>query len=562
MKIPKLTKLTVSFVAAYLSGVDPLFADCTQGDLSTLPFDPARLSEHVRILASDEFAGRAPASAGETKTIEYLSKQFAALGLQPAGAAGGWTQEVPLRKFELARAPKVSLKENGVISELKYDDEVAGSSIAGEPHIDIKNAPIVFVGYGVTAPEVGWDDFKGIDLKGKIAIILMNDPDFESPAPGKFGGRAMTFYGRSVYKYSEAARRGALAAFIVHEDASATVGWTTIKNSWDVTQFDIDRAAPRQSHPLIEGWLRRDVASRLLKKAGLDLDDLKQRAMQASFAPVELRGAQLSLRADIEITPVLSHNVIGRLAGTSSPGQSVIYGAHWDQMGTGTPDSTGDRVYHGAIDNASGVAGLLELARVFATNPPTARSLYFVAFTGEEIGLLGSEYYALHPPAPLEQTAAVFNMDIFLPHGPACDVAIRGRPNNTLHEALTAVVKKQGRSLSPDAHLEAGYFYRSDHFPFAKLGVPAVSIMSGQNLYQGGVAAGEKAYQEYMTHRYHQQSDRWSSDLDLRGEALDLDVLYKAGRDIANSDAWPQWFAASEFKRIRDQTARARERKK
>jgi Zn-dependent M28 family amino/carboxypeptidase/pimeloyl-ACP methyl ester carboxylesterase len=528
---------------------------------STLPkteFETAKISEHTRILASDEFEGRAPASVGEAKTLVYLSDQFKALSLEPAGDAGQWTQKVPLRKFELTQPARVTLKVDGSASELKSGDEVVVTTLAGNGIVEIKDAPLVFVGYGVNAPEVGWDDFKNADLKGKIAVFLINDPDFETPVPGKFNGKAMTWYGRSVYKFNEAARRGAVAALIVHEDAPAAINWVTVQNSWGSTQLDIVRDDPLHYFPLMEGWLRQDLALRLFERAGLDFAALKRLAATPAFAPQSLKGLTLSIAAQVHSETVLSHNVIGRIKGARYPDESVIYSAHWDHLGVGPPDSTGDRIYHGAVDNAIGVAGLLELARVFASKPRPERSIYFVAFTGEEKGLLGSQHFALHPPMSLERTAAIFNMDIFGTDGPARDVAVRGIPNSSLYDMLATVVQSQGRVMSPDAHLEAGYFYRTDHLPLARLGVPALSILSGQDLYRGGATAGEHAYQDYFAHRYHQPADRWSPDWDLRGMALDLEALYQTGRKAADSHTWPQWYVGSEFKRIRDQSATAR----
>jgi Zn-dependent M28 family amino/carboxypeptidase len=517
--------------------------------------DTINLSEHTRVLASDEFAGREPASAGESKTVTYLSRQFAALGLQPAGDHGGWTQQVPLRKVELTRSSSLRITSRAGSYTIPNGVGAVFTSLAQKSDVAIKDAPIVFVGYGVTAPERDWDDFKGVDLKGKVALFLINDPDFEAVIPGAFGGRAMTYYGRWSYKFEEAARRGAAAALIVHEDAPASYGWATVKNSWSLPQFDLARSANLNSQSLIQGWLRKDVAVRLLEQATLSFDELKQHAMRQDFAPVELSGVRLSASAHFQISRVLSHNVIAKIPGHGRPDESVLYSAHWDHLGVGKGGSASDRIYHGAMDDAIGVAGLLELARVFATAPPCERSVYFVAFTAEEKLLLGSEYYALHSAGRLERMAAAFNIDILGTNGPAYDLSIWGDVKSDLQDTLASVLQKQGRRLTSDPHLEAGYFYRSDHLPLAKRGVPALTIRSGLDLHEGGVAGGEKAYQDYMAHRYHQPADRWSSDWDLRGAASDLDALYEAGREIANSTAWPQWRADSEFKQVRDASA-------
>jgi Zn-dependent M28 family amino/carboxypeptidase len=505
----------------------------------------------VRILSSDEFEGREPGSKGETLTLRYLSGQFAALGLTPAGDHGGWTQAVPLRRFTLSHS-SIQLRTSEGTSALQQGVEWAGTSQANVSQIEIQNAPVVFVGYGVSAPERDWDDYKGIDLLGKVAVFLINDPDFEAPEPGKFGGKAMTYYGRWTYKFEEAARRGALAALIVHEDAPATYGWTTVSNSWAVPQFDIERTDPRAAHPLFEGWITREVAERLFEQAHLTFEHIKQGAMREDFEPVVLKGTRISISAHVTVRRVISHNVIGQLPGRIRPQESIAFSAHWDHLGIGAPDASGDRIYHGAVDNALGVAGLLELARVFAHEPPTARSVLFIAFTGEEKNLLGSKYYVRHPVRALERTAAVFNMDTFNPHGPACDAQPSGAPQNTLESDLAKQALAETRTLEPDNHLEAGKYFRSDHFPFAQQGVPATTVSSGHTLYEGGKERGEQLYQEYITRHYHQPSDEWSPDWDLSGVALDLLLLHDTGRQIADSTVWPQWLDTSEFKAKRD----------
>jgi Zn-dependent M28 family amino/carboxypeptidase len=514
-------------------------------------FNVATLSEHVRILASEEFEGRESASAAEIKTIDYLSRQFAQLGLQPAGDEGSWTQAVSLRRIEMTQPAALRVRTAAGILVLHHRQEAVFTSFLGEKRIAIGDAPIVFVGYGISAPERDWDDFKGVDLREKVAVFLINDPDFESPTPGRFGGKAMTYYGRWTYKFEEAARRGAAAALIVHEDAPASYGWATVQSSWGGAQFDIDVADSAAAHTPIRGWLRQDIAELLFQRSQLEFKALKQRAMRPDFVPVELTGAKLSVEAQVCVTPAVTHNIIARLPGRGHASESVLYTAHWDHLGVGRPDSSGDRIYHGAIDNATAVAALLELARVFADAPRTARSIDFVAFAAEEKGLLGSQYYVRHPSTSLESIAGVFNMELMGIGGPMRDLSIWGNARSSLQDALDAAAAAQDRSVTPDWQLEAGYLYRSDHFPFARHGVPAITVSSGQDLYEGGVAAGRKAYSDYITHRYHQPADRWSEDLDLRGLALDLEVLYQAGRDIAESAEWPQWSDGAEFKNQR-----------
>jgi len=531
---------------------------CEQIIPTYAPFDPAQISRHVRTLAADEFEGREPGSTGEALTLHYLRKQFAALGLKPGGDHGEWTQVVPLQRFILQPGAYLRIVSPAETIELQSGIDWAGSSLAGIPQVQIRDAPMVFVGYGVSAPERGWDDYKDVDLHGKVAIFLINDPDFEASVPGKFGGKAMTYYGRWSYKFEEAARRGALAALIVHERDPASYDWATVRSSWGAAQFDIQRRDPRLIHPLFEGWLTREAAVRLFDRADLSFDRLKHQAMETDFRPVVLRGSRLSLSISVGVQRVLSHNVIAQLLGRADPQESVVFSAHWDHLGIGLPDASGDRIYNGAVDNAIGVAGLLELARVFVHEPRPRRSVLFIAFTGEEKNLLGSNYYVQHPVRSLVQTAAVFNMDTFNPHGAACDAQLWGNAQNSLEDLVAEHALRQGRTLSSDSHPEAGHYYRSDHFAFARQGVPAITVSSGRTLYEGGEGRGEALYQDYMQHHYHQPSDEWSPTWDLRGMALDLRLLHDSGREIADSNEWPQWLATSEFKPMRDGSAAQR----
>jgi Zn-dependent M28 family amino/carboxypeptidase len=524
--------------------------------------NPARLSEHIRVLASDAFEGRGPATPGEDKAVAYIAGQFRDLGLGPAGDAGGWTQAVPLRRFETPGPVTVSFGVGGETRALTELQDIVVHSLVPTDHVSVKGAPLVFVGYGVDAPERHWDDFKDVDLKGKIAVVLINDPDFEmdpaDPLYGRFDGKAMTYYGRWTYKYEEAARRGALGVLIVHETAPAAYGWNTVKNSNGAPQFDIVRPDPGARHPLIEGWIQRDVAASLFKAAGLDFDAEKARARTEAFRPVTLRGASFSADYAVVTSTIVSHNVIGKLPGLKRPGEAVLYGAHWDHLGVGLPDARGDRIYNGAVDNASGVAGLLELAHMFQQSPPTDRSLYFIAFTAEEKGLLGSEYYAAHPVTPLATTVALLNLDVMNVIGPTRDISTRGKGDADLDALVARAAREHGLRYTRDAHLAEGGFYRADHFSLAKAGVPATTLTAGLDLVAGGTAAGEAAHQDYVARRYHQPADEWRHDWDLSGAAADLKVYYDVGLFLADSRDWPGWPAGSEFKAVRDQTAAAR----
>ena len=525
--------------------------------------DPARLSEHIRILASDAFEGRGPATPGEDKTVAYISGQFEALGLVPAGDDGGWTQAVPLRRFETPGPIAVSFTVGAKPWPLTELTDIVVHTEVPATHVSVKDAQLVFIGYGVSAPEKHWDDFKGVDLRGKIAVVLINDPDFEmdpsDPLYGRFDGKAMTLYGRWTYKYAEAARRGALGMLIVHETGPAAYGWNTVKNSNANAQFDIVRPDPAATHPLIEGWIQRDVAVALFKAAGLDFEAQKARARTLGFAPVTLGGVTFSADYAVNTSTIVSHNLIGKIAGTARPGEAVLFGAHWDHLGVGLPDARGDTIYNGAVDNASGVAGVLELARVFKADPAPARGLYFIAFTAEEKGLLGSEYYAAHPVTPLATTVALLNLDVMNVNGPTRDLSTRGKGEADLDGLVAGFTVAQGRRYEHDAHLEEGGFYRADHFSLAKAGVPALTLTAGLDLVTGGVAAGEAAHRDYVTHRYHQPADEWRADWDLSGAAADLEVYHALGGYLANSDVWPGWPADSAFKAIRDATAAERQ---
>ncbi len=525
--------------------------------------DPARLAEHIRVLSSDAFEGRGPATEGETKTVAYISREFRAAGLQPGGdrlkKGRAWTQDVPLARFRTTGPVAVNVTAGGATQAWSQGNQIAiRAAQTGQTRLTIKAAPVVFVGYGVTAPERQWDDFKGYDLKGKVALVLVNDPDFET-GKGDFGGKAMTYYGRWTYKYEEAARHaGALGFLVIHETAGASYGWNTVKNSNTDEIFDIIRKDPASVHAPLEGWVQRDAAVDLFRKAGLDFEAAKKVAQTRDFKPMELKGVTFSTDYAIDAQKVVSHNVIGVLPGTKRPDERVIYTAHWDHLGVGLADARGDRIYNGAVDNASGVSGLIELARTFAHAPRSQRTVQFMAVTAEEKGLLGSEYYANAPLYPLATTVADINMDGAAVSGPAKDISTSGDAGLTLQDDLIRVAKTHGRSFTRDSRPEAGSFFRSDHFSFAKQGLPALSFGSGRDLVNGGVEAGKAAQEAYVRDRYHQPADEFDPNWDLSGMAQDLVIAFDLGRDLANSREWPQWKAGSEFKAARDKTAAQR----
>jgi Zn-dependent M28 family amino/carboxypeptidase len=520
-------------------------------------FSPQRLSDQIKILASDDFQGRGPATPGETKTVAYIIQQMQASGLQPGGTPlkgkRQWTQDVPLLRSEITGDPAVSIDGK----PLTQGAEIAiRAPMNGAKVVDIASAPLVFVGYGVKAPERNWDDFKGVDLHGKIMVVLVNDPDFET-GQGDFGGKAMTYYGRWTYKYEEGARQGAAGVIVIHETAPASYGWATVKNSNTNAQFDIVRKTPAASHTAMEAWIQRDEALALFQASGLDFEALKKQAQTRDFKPVTLKPT-LTAHYAASVGVIRSKNILGRLPGTGHPDETVMYTAHWDHLGVGAPDAKGDRIYNGAVDNGTGISELLEMGRAFAAAPRTDRSLVFMAVTAEEKGLLGSEYYASDPVYPLATTAGVINMDALSVAGPAKDFTISGTAKLGLLDDLIVEGKKRGLTYTPDPRVEAGGFYRSDHFSMAKRGVPAISFGSGRDLVNGGTARGDQIAKDYTANRYHQPADEWQADWDLTGMAQDGVLLYDLGRDLANSREWPDWSADSEFRATRDKTAAQR----
>ena len=520
---------------------------------------PNRMAEDIRTVSSDAFLGRGPATRGEELATNYIRDRLQAAGLQPGGPNGSWFQEVPLVKADIAGTPELSVNVNGQTIPLKQGEQIAvRASMQNVDRVNIENAPLVFLGYGVRAPERNWDDLKGQDVRGKVGIVLINDPDFET-GQGDFGGKAMTYYGRWTYKYEEAARLGLAGLLVVHETAPASYGWATVKNSNTNTMFDIVRANPAEVHPLLEGWIQRDDAVRLFSAVGQDFDALKRTAQTREFRPVTLGNATFSARYQVKRETIRSKNVLGRLPGTTHPDETILFGAHWDHLGVGAPDARGDTIYNGAVDNGTGIAAVLELARVFAAGPRTQRSLVFAFWTAEEKGLLGSEYYASNPVYPLETTVAGFNIDALAPTGRARDVLVVGSGQTDVEDRLNTLLVANNRVMTPDASPEAGYFFRSDHFPMAKRGVPMLYMDSGIDLLTGGTAAGRAADERYRRDAYHQPADEYNAATwNLAGIAEDVAVLHQLGLQLANSRVWPNYRESSEFRPVREKTAALR----
>jgi Zn-dependent M28 family amino/carboxypeptidase len=524
------------------------------------PIKPAELSATVKVLASDPFQGRAPGTPGEAKTVAYLIERFKKLGLKPGGPGGAWTQPVPLVRTQVGPAPKLTVEGAGGPVALSQGESVYVSTVRPVDHLTIDKAAMVFVGYGVSAPERGWDDFKGVDLKGKIAVFLVNDPDFEAqpgePVAGKFGGKTMTYYGRWTYKYEEAARRGAIGALIVHETPGAGYGWSTVIAPQGEA-YDITRGAADPQPILLQGWLERGAAGDLFRRAGLDFEAQKLKARTAEFRPVAMGDETFSADFTVRHDSIESHNVLAKIVGKKRPDETVMFGAHWDAYGVGKPDASGQTIRRGANDDGLGVAGELEIARAFAQGPRPDRTAVFAVWTAEERGLLGSETYATYPVYPLAKTAANLTMDILQTAGPSRDVVLVGRGQDSLEGDLARAAAAQGRSVTPETNSEKGLFYRADHFSLAKRGVPTLLLMAlagGPDLVDGGRAAGDRWVAEYTANCYHKTCDAWSAAWDLRGAAEDVDLLYEMGRKLAKSDRWPSWNAGSEFKPVREKT--------
>ena len=509
----------------------------------------------TRELSSDAFEGRAPGTAGETRTIEAISREFQRAGLQP-GNNGSWVQDVPLVEITLQGNPQVQVTggSGGPIT-LDYRTDYVGASYRAQPRIDVRDSEMVFVGYGINAPERGWNDYAGLDVRGRTVIILVNDADWNAAnTDGPFGGRAMTYYGRWTYKFEEAARQGAAAALIVHDTAPASYGWNVVENSWTGPQLYMRSADNGASQTAMNGWLTNAAARRLLAAAGQDLDALTRAAQQRGFRPVPLN-LRLSTGFDNALREAMSHNVIGVLPGTTRANEYVLNTAHWDHLGV-CRETGEDRICNGAVDNASGTAALVGLAEAQARAGRTARTQIFLAVTAEESGLLGSAYYAANPIYPLARTAGGLNIDSLTMHGDARDFYAVGAGKSELDAWLGRAVQAEGLTLSPaEPSPEAGYYFRSDQFSLAKLGVPMIYAKLGDDLVTGGREAGRAWAQAYRANRYHGPDDEYDESWDWRGAQHELNVFYRIGRALAESSEWPNWNQGDEFRAIRDRTA-------
>jgi Zn-dependent M28 family amino/carboxypeptidase len=511
-------------------------------------------ARHIATLSADEFEGRKPGTAGERKTVEYLVAEFKKLGLEP-GNGDSFLQQVPIVEITAGSDARLQLGS----AELKYMQDMVIWTKRLVPEISVADSPLVFVGHGVVAPELGWNDYAGVDMRGKTAVILINDPGFATNDPKLFRGRAMTYYGRWTYKFEEAMRQGAAGALIIHDDVPAAYPWDTVQNSWSGPQLDTVAADGNASRAAIEGWITRAAGDALLRQNGLSYEQMLQAASRPGFKPIELaQRASGSLRNAIRRSS--SPNVIARLPGSKHPDEYVFYMAHWDHLGRAFGRS-GDTIFNGALDNATGTAGLLTIAKAYSEmRQRPERSIVFLAVTLEESGLLGSAYYVANPVYPLNRTVAAFNMDAITWGGPTKDVTVVGYGASELEDYLLRAARRQDRVVMPEPTPENGFFFRSDHFNFAKVGVPALYIKLGVEDREKGAEWAKARNAEFTLKDYHKPSDEFRPGTDLRGGLEDITLLYDIGRTLANERRFPQWYPQSEFRAARDRSLKDQSR--
>jgi len=518
---------------------------------------PDGLLAHIKVLASDEFEGRAPGTKGEELSVKYISDQFKKIGLKPGNPDGTYTQEVPLAGIK--SEPRMSFITGDKMIDLKYPDDFVASSARLQPEIKIDKSDVVFVGYGVVAPEYGWDDYKDVDVHGKTILMLIGDPAVPDPKdPSKlddkmFKGKAMTYYGRWTYKYEIAAQKGAAAAIIIHETEPAAYPWQVVRSSWGKENFELDNPNKNMDAVSARSWITVDIAKKLLTDSGQDFDALRKSAITKAFRPVALN-AKANIDIKQQIRSFKSHNVIGKLDGDDPKlrDEYVIYTAHWDHLGR-HPELQGDQIFNGAIDNASGVASVIQLATAFTKlNPPPKRSVLFMDTTAEEAGLLGAKYYVEHPLYPLEKTLADINIDGVNPWGKTQDLEDLTDRNSSLDDLLGEAAARQGRVMKPSTEPEKGGFYRVDSFEFAKAGVPVLHLARGIDVIGKPPEYGKQKRDEFVAKHYHQPSDEVDPGWDLSGAVQDVQLLFEVGYQVANGDKFPEWKAGSEFKAKRE----------
>ncbi len=511
---------------------------------------PDDFAEHVRVLASDEFEGRAPGTPGEDKTVEYLKAQFQRMGLKP-GNGDSYFQTVPMMETTADEATTMTIDVKGTPRTLAFGTDMVIGTRTGQPEVKVDASELVFVGYGVDAPEQNWNDYAGIDVKGKTVVMFVNDPGFHAKDATLFDGKRMTYYGRWTYKFEEAGRKGAAAALIIHDTEGASYGWDVVKNSWSGAQYDLRAADDPAPRVPLQGWITGEQAKALFADAGMDLEKMRAAAGKRGFKPVPMP-AKVSVSLKSTTAEKESRNVLALLPGAETPDEAIVYMAHWDHLGKHS-DEPGDNIYNGAVDNATGVAGILEIAELLASGAKPQRSVLFAAVTLEESGLLGSKYYVAHPTIPLAQTVGVINLDAMSVAGRARDLTVVGMGNSELEDILKPIAERQGRKLVEESNPAGGYYFRSDHFNFAKAGVPALYPDGGTDLLEGGTAAGDDAGRIYNENHYHKPSDQYDpATWKLDGAMQDLAAVYEVGLALAFSDTWPNWYAGNPFRAARD----------
>jgi Zn-dependent M28 family amino/carboxypeptidase len=516
----------------------------------------AMLHQHIAVLASDEFEGRAPATPGEEKTINYLQSEFEALGIDP-GNGDSYFQSVSVTEITTANDAVLTFSGSNYDVELEYTTEMIVGSQQQIPTTSIVDSELVFVGYGVVAPERDWNDYAGIDVVGKTVVILVNDPGYATQDPDVFNGNAMTYYGRWTYKYEEAARQGAAGALIVHETGPAGYGWEVVSGSWSGPQIGLQADNLNSDKNDIEGWLTLNSAEALFAGAGLNYQQLKATAAQPGFTAVPLGDVTASVAIQNSVRTSLSQNVIAMIPGTERPTETIIYTAHWDHLGVNA-EILGDNIYNGAADNATGTAALLAMAKMHADAGPAPRSVVFLAVTAEESGLLGSRWYTEHPVFPLATTVANINIDVLNTYGPMHDIVVVGNGSSELEAYLEEAATAQGRYIVEEPNPERGYYYRSDHFNFAKAGVPALYAESGEDSVEFGKKWGAEQAQDYNENRYHAPSDEYDPNWNLEGAAQDILLYFDVASKLSRESSFPNWLEGNEFKGIRDATSSSR----
>ena len=524
-------------------------AAAESASVALAPVSEENFRARIETLSSDAFEGRAPATSGGAKTREYLIAQMKEIGIEP-GNGDSYEQPVPL--VELTMDPDASnLSIDGEALTIGADTVYWTKRV--EESVSFEDSDLVFVGYGAVAPEYGWNDYEGADVKGKTVVILVNDPGYATEDPALFNGRSMTYYGRWTYKFEEAARQGAAAALIVHQTAPAAYGWGVVEGSWSGAQLDLERPDGGAGRVALEGWIQESVARTLFAKAGLDFDVVTASAKERGFKPIPMDGLKASGTVKNTIRRSNSANVAGVIPGTERPDEYVLYMAHWDHNGVGAADATGDTIWNGAVDNATGTAGILSIAEAFMnSSPKPKRSIMFLAVTAEESGLLGSAYFGEDPLVPFAKIVGGVNIDALLPTPPAKDIIVIGYGASELEDLLKKAADKRGMYLRPDAEPEKGYFYRSDHISLSKKGVPMLYADSGVDLVEGGEEAGRAIAEDYSANRYHKQADEYSPDWDLSAMTGAMNIFTEVGADMAYSDIWPNWREGNEFRALRD----------